>query len=125
MKKKSGNAIYTNVPLGNTLRKQILSSALDSINTLKRYDKIKEIKERKIEMLKELATQLNTTHNIMGSFNHLMPKIKKEAPIKPEKIKKKTIKKKTVVKKEEKEVQQKLSGLDAEIVDIRMKLREI
>ena len=120
--KSSTNTIYTSVGSSNILRKELLTTALDNIQVLKRYEIIKGIKQRKAEILAELATQLKATHTFLNSFNNTLPKVKVER--KPHLTKEKPMKKQKHMKKQQ-PIHRKLTGLDSEIEQIQRKLREI
>ena len=135
MKQKSeiDSDLYTEIEESSQARKEILTSAIDMIKLMKKYEKIKAIKSRKYYALEELNLQLKHTHSLMNSFHALMPKV----PVKEPKIhlekqeKKKSVHEHQKEHKEQKEQakqkvqKEKLDSFEAEIQLIQNKLSQI
>ena len=74
------NYLYTEIKGSSQARKDILTSAIDMIRLMKRYEKIKAVKSRKANILQELSVQLKHTHSLVSSFNSIMPKVSVKEP---------------------------------------------
>ena len=74
------NYLYTEIKGSSQARKDILTSAIDMIRLMKRYEKIKAVKSRKANILQELSVQLKHTHSLVSSFKSIMPKVSVKEP---------------------------------------------
>ena len=125
------NDLYTEIGESPQARKEILTSAIDMIRLMKRYEKIKSVKSRKANVLEELNLQLKHTHSLMSSFHALLPKVPVKEPkihLEKQEIKKpghehhKEHKEQQLKQKAQKE---KLDSFEAEIQLIQNKLSQI
>ncbi|MBS3141643.1 hypothetical protein J4405_05890 [Candidatus Woesearchaeota archaeon] len=126
------NALYTEIQESSQARKEILTSAIDMIRLMKRYEKIKAVKSRKANALQELSLQLKHTHSLVSSFHSVMPKVSiKEQKIQLEKEGKKTIKPEHHKEHREQQIKvkpmpkEKLDSFEEEIQAIQNRLNQI
>ena len=113
--KKEERISYVKVDQPSHLRKNILETAIESAELLKKWESYQKIKEEKAEIFKKLVVVMNKIEKETNSLKKHLPK--------SEDIKVKERKKEKVsIKEEEKEHK---FGLDREIDDIHSKLRKL
>ena len=113
--KKEESITYVKVDQPSHLRKNILETAIESAELLKKWESYQKIKEEKAEIFKKLVVVMNKIEKETNSLKKHLPK--------SEDIKVKERKKEKVsIKEEEKEHK---FGLDREIDDIHSKLRKL
>lgn len=118
-RKTKEDPTYVRIENAMTFRKSLLSTAIEAGTLLKHVESYKLLKELKMKEIKNL-------HTIMGEIEKEFRKFKSELPQVKEEIKeeKKVETSKSVEQPEEKKVDH-LSGLDAELEDIKRKLAEL
>jgi hypothetical protein len=109
---------YVRIDNAMTFRKNLLRTAIEAGTLLKKIESYKLLKELKMKEIKNL-------HAIMGEIEKEFRKFKSELPkVKEYQEDKKIEVSKPVERVEEKKIDH-LSGLDAEIEDIKQKLAEL
>ncbi len=77
--------IYFEIYEPNTLRKQILTSAIEVIDTLRDYEVSKDVKTEKEKQIRQLKSTLFHMKSSFRSLKNSLPAIPKDALPKPEK----------------------------------------
>jgi len=108
----------------NSLRKDILGTALDSTSLVKEFGNIKELKEKKLQIINELRNEMENIKKEMSNLEKRLPKIKEEKQKKEInlKLKEVNIEKKQVSNQKKVSEEDKLSD---EIMNIENKLRSL
>ncbi len=113
------NPTYVKVDNAMTFRKNLLRVAIESGTLLKRIESYKLLKELKMKEIKNLHAIMGEIEKEFKRFQSDLPKIKEYAPVEeksePAVVEEKVEEKKTI----------ELSGLDAELEDIKQKLANL
>ncbi len=115
--KKEESITYVKVDQPDHLRKDILETAIESAELLKKWESYQKFKEEKAEIFKKLVVVMKKIGKETNSLKKHLPKSDDV------KIKEKTTKKKTSTKISEKKEHK--FELDEEINDIRSRLKKL
>ncbi len=130
-KKKPEQSVHVRIDFPIQKRKVVLQSAIDTVQLLKRYDRIKEIREEKVKEMAKFRTALRGVHRLVR-----MVKLQ-ELPLDSDDLKQvKTVagrkvfspvRKPRVVKsvKGKKEKKPKLSSIDKQLQALQNKLDKL
>ena len=111
------NALYSFVNEPDSKRRDLLNLAVESIDLIKRTDRLKDLRENKLMIMDALKEEISLTHKAMKHFHGIMPfNVKVEEERIQEKVERSKIK---IV---EKERVNKVDILDMELEDIKNKL---
>jgi len=107
---------YVKIDNAMTFRKNLLRTAIEAGTLLKRIESYKLLKELKMKEIKKLHAIMGEIEKEFKKFKSDLPKIKEYSPV--EEVSE------PAKKSEEKKVVH-LSGLDAELEDIKQKLADL
>ena len=114
------NALYSFVTEPNSKRRDLLNLAIESIELIRRTERLKEVRERKTMIMESLKEEISITNKAINHFHGLMPfNVKEEHERIQEKVEKSKVKIEHVQKFE------KLDELGMELEDIKHKLNNL
>jgi len=114
------NSLYSFITEPNSKRRDLLNIAIESIELIQRTERLKDLRERKLEIMNSLKEEIEITNKVMKHFHGLMPfNIKEEQERIQEKVEKNKVK---IVERQKVE---KLDELSMELEDIKHKLNNL
>lgn len=123
--KKEESSIFVGVKEPDELQKDILEASRDILTSLKGYEQLKGIKEKKISYISQLRKKVAETNRLLGQAKSLLPGSEAykhfRSAEKARNVKEPTEKQKVEPTKDISEVDK----LEAELNDIENKLNEI
>jgi hypothetical protein len=106
-------------------RKEILTAAIDVIESLKNYEKYKKIEKEKNLYRTYLIKNIKQLNIMLKKFETMIPKLKIKEKHKETKPKETTQQKKKVIKKPIKIKDRHLERLEEDIMNIRSKINKL
>lgn len=67
------NALYSFVNEPDSKRRDLLNLAVESIDLIKRTDRLKDLRENKLMIMDALKEEISLTHKAMKHFHGIMP----------------------------------------------------
>ena len=133
MKEQSNELFFVQVKKPNEVRKDILETLRNIVETLQKFEKFKHIRHEKLEKIRHLGVLLKQANKILGNLRLKLPQtnlravVVRESPSQPKKIHyKKKIK--AAEEKSEKAPKKELTEIDkleAELSAIESKLKSL
>ena len=132
MKEQSNELFFVQVKKPNDVKRDILETLREIVETLKRFEKFKRIRHEKIEKIHHLGVLLKQANKILGNLRLKLPQTNlrataaRESPSQPKKVHHK--KKKKMKAAEEKAPKKELTEIDkleAELTAIESKLKSL
>lgn len=125
--------VYFEISDSSTLRRQILTGAIEIVDTLKEYEVSKDVKIEKEKQIRQLKGILSNIKSNFRLLKNTLPIIPKDVLPKPEKkhiikeVKIEPVKQKEVLIPQNKQAQESLAvrRLESELSQIRNKLSNI
>ena len=133
MKEQSNELFFVQVKKPNEVRKDMLETLRNIVETLQKFEKFKHIRHEKLEKIRHLGVLLKQANKILGNLRLKLPQtnlravVVRESPSQPKKIHyKKKIK--AAEEKSEKAPKKELTEIDkleAELSAIESKLKSL
>ena len=121
MAKKEENPLFVGVTNGEELRRSMLECSKGILESLKRYEQFKNIREEKGKLVTQLKSDIKGVSRLINSLKTQLPKIK-DAGIKKEKTKKAEVEVPQKAGIEKPRAQTEIEKLESELNDIESKL---
>ena len=131
MKEQSNELFFVQVKKPNEVRKDILETLREIVETLHRFEKFKRIRHEKLEKINKLRGLLRETNKVFGNLKSKLPQtnlratLAREAPRQPKKHHRKSKKAKVAEEKMPKKEMTEVNKLEAELTAIESKLKSL
>ena len=123
-KSKEEDTLFVGITNKDELERSILECSKGILEALKEHERFKTVREGKIDLIRELKTDLKEISKLIDSLKVHLPKVKEAEPEKVDVVKVKEEKPK-MVKVEKPKIKSELEKLEDELGEIESKLNNL
>jgi len=120
-KKDEGDLLFVKLENPSNLRRKLLESSKEVIESLRKYESLKSIRDEKAESVSRLRTDIGGIISLMAKLKRSLPKV----DVKIEKDEEFAPKKEEIIPKFKPKERTELEKLESELQDIEGKLNSI
>ncbi len=126
MKKENKDIFFVELQEPDEVRRNILESLKDIVETLQKFEKFKELRKKKIDGMNKLGGIIREANRLVANLKNSLPKTElKAAEVISKSLEEKKIDAKKMVGKVEKGSLTELQRLEAALKDIEEKLQSL